>query len=225
MAAPFDPTLQLDCSPMIPVVIGATQYIRDFSGYGRNGAVTNYAGTDVEFEDGDGQGQIVLQVSPKYLNHGQVLNYTFEDFSFEIAVNPSSIANSPVIVYKGQFNINGYYIQLFNLGNIRFVTSQAAANQITNSSLGIITTGIWHHIVISRCGATVRMYKNGVETGYSAVGVHTNPATSAENLQVGKYAAGVADDYSGRINRIRSWSRCLGAAEVKERYQLWNRGV
>ena len=224
MVAPYDPTLQLDCSPMTPVVIGGTQYIRDFSGYGRNGTPTGFAGTDVEYEDAPG-GQCISISTPKYVNHGNILDYTFQDFSLEFIINTNSLANVPCLANKGTANINGYSCFLQGDGRISIVTSQAAANQATHSAVGTIAVTQWNHILFARSGATYRIYKNGIETAYSVVGVHINPVTSANDFYTGHYIAGAGNDLNGRILRYRSWNRALGAAEIYERYIASGRGV
>jgi len=209
---------------MIPVVIGGTQYIRDFSGYGRNGTPSGFAGTDVEYEDYS-WGQCINIANPKYVSYGAILDYTFENFSFELIFNATSIANSPNLVYKGPWQARGYYIQIWSTGYIQLVTNQAGVAQQTQTTAGLFTAGQWYHVIVARDGATARIYKNGAETTYGMVGVHLNPDSAAANsLALGMNDL-INDPLSGRVIRLRSWNRCLSAAEVRERYQLSGRGI
>jgi len=225
MVAPYDSSLQLDVSPMLPFVSGGNQYLRDFSGNSRNGLCTGFAGTDVEYEDAPG-GQCISIATPKYINHGQILNYTFEDFTFEIMVRPNSIANAPMLFSNSNFVTNGYFIELLADGSLQLTTSQGGASQSTISALGSFVAGLsYYHIMATRTGALVRFFRNGVELAYSAVGVHLNPVTSALNFQVGRYLAVAGLDLDGRILRYRSWNRALGTAEIWERWISLGRGI
>jgi len=208
---------------MIPVVIGGTQYIRDFSGYARNGTPTAFAGTDVEYEDYC-WGQCIAISNPKCVQFGSILDYTFQNFSFEIVFMANSIANSPNLVYKGPWQARGYYIQLWATGYIQLVTNQAGVSQQTQTSAGLFVAGQWYHVIVTRDGAIARIYKNGAETTYGMVGAHLNPVSTAESFSLGMYDA-ASDPLDGRVMRLRSWNRCLSAAESKERYQLVGRGV
>lgn len=224
MTVAYDDRLELDVPGCYPFMDGATQKIRDFSGKARHGTVTNFAGTDVEYEDVTGLGQCINISTPKYVNHGQILNYTVENFSFEFVFNTNYLgALSRTLFYKGNWNANGYYIYIVS-GAIIVYTNQLAANQSTASVANDILIGPYYHIIVSRSGPSIRIFKNGSETTYAAVGVHINPANSLDDLYVGRFLAVPASDFNGRILRYRSWSRAIGAAEAAEKYQAWVMG-
>lgn len=156
-----------------------------------------------------------LAGSPDYLSAAGVANYTGE-FSIAFWMKPSSVDNS-VIIWKGSFNASGYYAQ-FNrsagVGSLGFVTNQSGAAQGTETASGTFSTGTWQHIAITRSGATVKIYKDGVEASYSATGSHTDPDDASGNdFQIGKYA-GAGFYATGDVAEFGTWGVALSAAEV-----------
>ncbi len=151
-----------------------------------------------------------------FIDLGSVGNYTTENFSIAFAIDHNSAGNG-VIVYKGQFQSNGYYIQ-FNIGgagSIRMTTNQSGANQVTTTSGSALGVGIYSVIVCTRNGATVKFYINGVETGYAAVGTHINPTTSTDNQRVGNYAGGT-NPFIGNLYWYAQWrNRVLNLGEIE----------
>ena len=224
MVAPYDPTCLLDLR-MLPYMDGATQRIRDFSGRGVLATPTGFAGTDVEYVDGC-CGQGIAITNPKRLVCGQVLNYTFESFTFEMVliVNVLLPGGDPVLFWKGNFTVNGYYMQISNAGAIAFMTNQGGALQQTNTNAGCFKIGNVQHIIVTRDGARVRIYYNGTETAYGATGVHISPTTSANDLLISTYGGG-GNGIEGTVFTAKSWVRCLGASEVWERYIASGRGI
>ena len=222
MTVAYDDRLELDVPGCYPFMDGATQRIRDFSGKARHGTPSGFA-ADVEYENVTGLGQCMSISTPKYVNHGQILDYTVENFSFETIVNVNSFANAPILFYKGTLSSEGYYARFTVTGQISLYTSQSGSSQVTTSNFTLPITR-FVHIIISRNGSVVKIYIDGSEVTYAASSVHINPASSALNFQFGRYAANGALDLNGRVLRYRSWSRYLGAAEVAEKYQAWVMG-
>lgn len=78
-----------------------------------------------------------------------------------------------------------------------------------------LPANVWNQIVVTRQGATVSIYINGVLAGTSNYGT-TVIATSANPLLVGKRNSGDLRDFSvdGSLDQIAIWNRALSPAEV-----------
>lgn len=222
MSDSYNPRLELDIRA-IPFMDGATQKLYDFSGHARHGTPSGFA-SDVEYEDVVNVGQVINIATPKYINHGQVLNYTVEDFSFEIVLNIASYGIGPIFISNGLDSVSGYYIRIGLTGALAIGTSQLGAAQYTSSVIGVITLNNYNHIIISRSGAQCRFFVNGREVSYSAVGTHSNPTNSLNDLLVGSYTA-PGFELNGRILYYKSRSRAIGATEAWEHYNNWLRGA
>ena len=215
-----------------PFTVGGVQYIRDFSG--KKDALENllrgtpiaFGGADAEYADLIGHGQMVNIATPQLIIYDQgILNYTAHNFTFEMAFNPTTIANDPFLFWKGNVNVAGYSIQVMANGRVQLNTNQAAATQASDSAVGDVVVGQWTHIIVSRIGATAYFYRNGVPSVPSTVGVHISPASSDLDFNMGSgLPTVVGNDLSASVSRYRSWSRAMGAAEAAEKYSEWAMG-
>lgn len=225
MADAYDENLQLNVHGVYPFDVGGVQYIRDFSAYARTGTPIAFGGADAEYADLIGHGQMVNIATPQLILHGAFLNYTVHNFTFEMAFNPTTIANDPFLFWKGDINVAGYSIQVMANGRVQLNTNQAAATQASDSAVGDVVVGQWTHIIVVRNGATAYFYRNGVPSVPSTVGVHISPASSDLDFNMGSGLPTVAgNDLSASVSRYRSWSRAMGAAEAAEKYSEWAMG-
>ena len=155
--------------------------------------------------------------SNQYINAGGAGNFTSSNFTLSgwFYFTELSASRQPVILYKGGYTSQGYYIQIISTGSIWFHTNQSGAVQITKSSVAAVNTNNWHLITIIRNGSSVRIYVNGADVT-STADTHIDPADSAENFQIGTYQqqtgntlplAGMADD-------IRIYNRALIVQDV-----------
>ena len=88
------------------------------------------------------------------------MDYTTEDFTLAIWFYADSIALRDLI-NRGLDNTDGYELSITALGAIEFTTKQAAAQQTTDTPDGEIVAENWYFVVITRDGASVRIYING----------------------------------------------------------------
>jgi len=215
----YDPTLELEVRGNI-FYDGGVQKLYDSSGKARHGTPSGFAGDDSEYENAN-YGQCINISTPKYVGHGSTLDYTMQDFSFEMMFHANALTTNPYLLSKGTDSVNGYYLQIAGNTRLAFATSQAGAIQYTQTATGTISALIWYHAIVSRAGASIRIFLNGKEPAYFGVGVHINPITTADAFAVGSYLPNLALNLNGRIHQYRSWSRALSASDASERYAAW----
>lgn len=168
----------------------------------------------------DFYGSIVFDGTNDYVSCGNILDYTSGDFSFSYWIYVTSLTtgtpgSGPVIIYKGGYQVNGYYDQLNADGSISFITNTAGGGAVTGTAAGIISVGNIYNIAYTRSGTSIKIYLNGVDvTGFS--GTHANPVTSSNNFLIASYAVGIFANV--RIYSFANYNRQLSAAEVLQNY-------
>jgi hypothetical protein len=152
-----------------------------------------------------------------YVLSATTFNYTSESFTFAMWLNPTSMANGPVLFSNGAYQTSGYYAHLNANGSVLFRTNQAGATQDTSTAAGVFTTGSWQHLAITRNGASIRIYKNGLDVTSSA-GTHINPTTTALPFNLGNYgpAPALGYAYSGSIDDLRIYNYLRTPAQISE---------
>lgn len=164
-------------------------------------------------------GCIVFDGVNDYATIGNIFNYTTGNFSFSYWFNASSIANSPVLFYKGAFSVNGYYHQISPDGSFALVCNQSGAYQFTNTVAGSLLINTWYNVAIIRSGTSIKLYKNGVEATYATVGIINNPASSTDNFTISSYGSPSASGYlNGKIASFYGYSKALSGTEVLQNF-------
>jgi hypothetical protein len=167
-------------------------------------------------------GAVDLDGTDDYINLSTTHNYTSQDFSISHWAKFDSLTTEaggqgPVTIYKGAYQVNGYYVQVSTTGSVIFFTNQSGANQTSSTPTGTIVTGNWYHMTYVRKGASVRIYINGVDST-TTVGTHSNPTSSGSNLEFGRYSSTI--EMNGQVDELRVYDRVLSADEVAQLYRL-----
>jgi hypothetical protein len=214
--------MHLDAGSRQSYVSGSTTW-RDLSGQGNTATLKVFGtpSTSASFST-DNQGSIVFIQSGSYADCGNILNYTTSDFSFSYWVkisnfNTNSVGQGPIIFYKGGYQSNGYYNQIYGDGSIYLHTNQAGANQVTGTTAPEII-GNWSNIAFTRSSSSVRVYVNGVDKTTSA-GSHINPASSSNVFTINVYAVASANIFGNiQLSNFMNYNRALSAQEVAQNY-------
>lgn len=130
------------------------------------------------------------------------------------------------IIERGLLNTDGWYFYVDITGMIRLFTNQGGAGQVTQSAAGAITIGNWWFIGASRSGASVRVYRNGVDVT-DVAGVHVNPAACARKLHVGiddTELVGSNTQMDGYVWRPMVFGRQISQVEMSEIFEM-TRGI
>lgn len=154
----------------------------------------------------------------RYVNCGNILNYTSQDFSFLIWINFENLTTNvggqgPILFFKGEYQINGYYASVSSSGAVYFFTNKTGNAQITNTNTGIISTNTWYCLGFTRSGSTVRIYKNGVDVT-SVFGTHSNPNSSSYVFGINRYETASSPIYGNvSISTIKNTASALSALD------------
>ena len=206
--------LYLDAANPNSYVSGSTTW-RDISRGGNNGTLVNTPG----YDSGSG-GSIVFNGTNNYVNCGNILNYTTGNFSFSYWMYVNSLTTNqpgqgPVMIFKGQYLVNGYYDQINTSGGIGFNTNTNGAIVGSGTNGGVISAGRTYNICYTRNGSSIRIYVNGVDVTTFA-GNHLDPVSSSSNFLINTYNSTIFSNV--KTYSLSNYNRALSAQEVKQNY-------
>lgn len=137
------------------------------------------------------------------VSRGAFIDYTSSDFSisFWVFVNTGELADAPVLVWKGAYEVSGYYGGIQANGTVFFETNQSGARQGSETAAGAVAENGWYNIIFTRAGASVKIYVNGTNATSSS-GSHVSPASSSDAFIVGSYQ-GTSNWLTGRMDDVR----------------------
>lgn len=182
----------------LPMQEGTGTTVYDKSRYGANGTISgaawstgNKAGRSaLDFEAGDTD---YIEIPASYTQ----LDFTSEDFSIVSRIKIESLADIVTIFYRGFFGTDGYNMAILSTGNLRFYTHQGAS-QYSGTAAGAVTTGTWYTFGMSRSGASIRTYINGVDVT-TVEGTHIDPASADRAAMIGIHRDKVNDPFDGKM--------------------------
>jgi len=140
------------------------------------------------------------------------LDFTSGNFSLAVWARVDDLSTHRYLMVRGLANTDGWLFFVQDTGRIGFATCQAAATQASYSAAGDIVTAAFALIGMSREGADVWLYKNGIDVT-DAPDTHINPLTSARELHIGILDDEINNPWDGGMHRPRAWNRRLSAAE------------
>lgn len=148
------------------------------------------------------------------------LDYTSANFSLVVRAYFDDLSSTDGLICRGLDNTDGYRFYVSATGRIVFRTSQAAAQQNSITAPGVVVPGQWYTLSISRIGAAVSVYLDGV---LQAVGppAHIDPAPCARTLKIGVYDDLFSTPMGGTICDVKFYSRILLPAEHLAHHQRY----
>jgi len=149
-------------------------------------------------------------------------NFTSQNFSLSFWLLAETLTNQPVVINRGTFLVDGWYIFINSSGQIELQLESSGADHhaISNNT---VVAGSYDHFTIVRASTTaVKIYKNGVSV--FVLGNVSDCANSTAPLVFGRYITGSANNLRGRMDDISIWGRALSATEAMELYNLSRRG-
>lgn len=134
-------------------------------------------------------------------------------FTFSFWLETASLPTNMCVFSAGTNEASGYFFYIITDGQALFATSQSGASQTTSTAVGAVAASGFKHIAITRSGAAVKIYVNGVDVTVTA-GTHIDPAAHGTALQVGRYGAGGFWFVNGKMDRMKYYSRALAGADI-----------
>jgi len=150
------------------------------------------------------------------------LDFIGDDFAMTCWVHSTGLVGGRAIMYRGVQGVDGWGWFVRATGQQRFETNQAAAvYQYTQSPAGDVLINAWWLLGMSRSGASVQLFKNGIEvTDPDETGAHVNPLTSARDLHIGIADNEVLYPWRGYKWNPRIWGRHLTPDDHKQVFDL-----
>lgn len=165
-------------------------------------------------EDGITNHALAVNGTSQYVNCGSAANFTTTSFSLSLWVKATSFANSPVVAYKGMFQVNGWYVQVGTDGSVNCVlnTSGAFTSFNTVGSSHALVTGTWANVAVVVNGTVGKIYINGLDSTMHSDSL-VAPASSSDAFLIGCYTTSVSVPFAGAIDDVQPYSRALTSAE------------
>ena len=193
--------------------------IRDRSGHRNNGTL-KAAGSPAWVRTDKGLTVLDFELSdPSYVSvaHDSSIDFTSSDFSIAVWIKIETLAATAYIFNKSVSNVSGYALVYGADGHLEIVTNQGAANQVSNTAAGALTTGVWIFVVATRAAAVAKIYLDGADAT-SVSGTHVDPVTNAGTAYWGGFDA-TQFIYDGVSGLLLLESRAFSAVQVAGMYQ------
>ena len=191
----------------------------DLSGKGNNGTITNATFNSDGYFAFDGSDDYISFASASELQFLNRLPYTMEVWMYPTS-NPG--ANTWTGIFNREDSSggsrDGYNIYL-NGGSGTLYLATERFQSGTNNSIGYgyndsDLLNIWHHVVATYDGTTVRLYRNGVQLNSgTSTGNITN---TSKTLEIGRRGTGAY--FIGRLNGQKIYNKALSASEIQQNY-------
>jgi hypothetical protein len=153
-----------------------------------------------------------------YVNMGNNNRYDFtsEDFSVSFYAKAAvSQGSNKRIIARGNYQQDGW--EIFNSdGGVSLRTYQSGTHQTTSALY--TDDGNWHHIEVVRNGSSVSIYIDGIYSNSSSA-THSNPTSSADNLEIGYNTDQPGYKYTGLIDEIKIYNYARTADQILTEYK------
>jgi hypothetical protein len=141
--------------------------------------------------------------------HNAALALTQFTLTAYIKTNQATATTKRIVYKEGASGGQNYSLNVTESGR--------AEIQFNNTNFAVSTTSVndnvWHYIVGTYDGATLKIYVDGTQSG--ALATANTPSTSvSNNLFIGQNGAG-NEQYIGRLDQISIWNRALTIAEIQ----------
>ena len=183
------------CDPADPELVGCFRF-EDTTDDASGAALAGNAAT-VGFEQGvSGRAAVFTAASALQITETPALDVAA--VTVEMWVRPDGLPVAPA--RAGLFDNSGQYA-LFVLDNARLRCSGNGEAIVD----GALTVGLWTHVACVHDGQSITLYIDGLVRATGAAGaINLAPATGSN---IGSDNPGGNDDFIGRIDELRIWSR------------------
>lgn len=149
------------------------------------------------------------------------LNFTSEDFSGIARINLETLTDNETIIVRGLLATDGWWFFVLDTGNLAVYTMRPVGAGGTLSAAGDIGAGTWYTVGFSRNGASVKLYRNGVDVTV-APGVHADLLPSARTAKIAVYDDLATSPLDGKIEFLRIFG---GIALAASEHLAWHNAL
>ncbi len=145
------------------------------------------------------------------------------DFTIDAWIYPNSLSTTPGIVSKATYGpYTGWTFLIWADGTLDFADVGDYEWNFT-SAPGLITTGVWTHVAVTKQGSNYKLFKNGV--GVASTTHSPNLHTSTTSLKIGTvYSNHSLYWFNGRIDEVEIFNRGLSDSEILNIYNAGSAG-
>lgn len=190
------------CDPLDPALVGCFRF--EDTTADASGAGLNVSASGVGFDQGvNGRAAVITAASALHLAETPALD--FGAFTIEMWARPDALPVDPA--RAGLFDNDGQY-SVFLFGG---ATVRCSGNGEVRQA-GVLAVGSWTHVACVHDGQSITLYIDGE---VRATGPATPPNVGGGNgSNIAGDSPGGNDDFLGRIDDLRIWSRARTPEEV-----------
>jgi len=155
-------------------------------------------------------------------------------FTIDAWVNPTSLANFPIIFSKDDGVTNrSYFFNIDQLGTLTLSLRNTMGffTQYRTTDLSVVSAGSWQHVAVTYdggagAGLKVKFYVNGVNAPASGLSGNDNGGTPENNdfsARIGIFGNG-SNAFPGLIDEVEVFNRVLSQIEVQAIFNAGSAG-
>jgi len=144
------------------------------------------------------------------------MNFTSGDFSILSWIKVPNVTGQKMILCRGVAATDGYYFSTSSDALLVETFNDTGTQSTTTAAVSLIAN-TWHCCGMTRSGASVKIYIEGVDATDTA-GVHVNPKTCSRTVKIGIYDTKVHVPFYGTMGEVLVYSRQLPASEILNYY-------
>jgi len=185
----------------------------DSSGSGRNASLVN----GPTWVGGRLNNAVDLNGGSQHVSLPAGIVNGLNDFSIATWVRLDSTGSWRRLFDFGSNITTNMFLTPNNGSTIRFaITTSGAGGEQQINGTSALSTGMWHHVAVTKSGGTGRLYVDGVQVGQNT-GMSLSPASlgSTTNNWIGRSQYSGDAYLDGQVDDFRIYNRALSAAEVQ----------
>ncbi|MDP1725882.1 MAG: HYR domain-containing protein [Bacteroidota bacterium] len=130
----------------------------------------------------------------------------------------NSLPSTSTLFSKNTNNFaDGYFINVLGNGKLQYNQASDTGNTQTFTTTGVITTGVWTHIAVTKNGATVTIYVNGVQMAQNSAHA-SSIVTSTNPLKLGASISNsnnIVQFFNGKMDEVRVWNTTRNQTQIQ----------
>lgn len=131
-------------------------------------------------------------------------------------VNPTNINPGGAMVSWGGTSGNMFGLLMFQFGGTQYLYTDGVSTNITTSGAGVLTPGVWSHVVFANDGASYAYFVNGVLIQTGSLTPNTGTVTK---IRIGERTDATSQPFPGQISDVRIYNRVFNIHDAVSLYE------